>query len=152
MHDITRSAFDDVTLEGLRRRRSSKWTHYPPDVIPAWVAEMDFPVAEPVRLAVIEAAERDDFGYAPWTEDSGLREVMAGWADRTYGWKVDRDRVLILPDVVKALLAGLLAFDRAGRRRRHPAAGLPALFQRGEGDRQDTHREPARRKREPVRD
>jgi bifunctional pyridoxal-dependent enzyme with beta-cystathionase and maltose regulon repressor activities len=35
----------DVTLEDLRRKRGAKWTIYDPDVLPAWVADMDFPLA-----------------------------------------------------------------------------------------------------------
>lgn len=33
----------ELSLESLRRRRSAKWAKYPPEVLPAWVAEMDFP-------------------------------------------------------------------------------------------------------------
>jgi cysteine-S-conjugate beta-lyase len=43
------SPFDDVSLELLRARHSAKWTTYPPDVLPAWVAETDFALAAPVR-------------------------------------------------------------------------------------------------------
>ena len=45
------SAFD-VSLDRLRRRRTVKWSLYGPDVLAAWVAEMDFDVAEPVRCRV----------------------------------------------------------------------------------------------------
>ncbi len=45
----------DCSLDVLRRRRSWKWTEYPPDVLPAWVAEMDFDLAEPIKDAVREA-------------------------------------------------------------------------------------------------
>ena len=33
----------------LRARRSDKWTRHPPDVLPAWVAEMDFELAPPIK-------------------------------------------------------------------------------------------------------
>ena len=54
----------ELELDQLRERRSAKWTWYEPDVLPAWVAEMDFPVAEPVRAALAHALELDDLGYA----------------------------------------------------------------------------------------
>ena len=41
--------FDDLSLEELRQRRSEKWRRYPADVLPAWVAELDFPLAPPVE-------------------------------------------------------------------------------------------------------
>ena len=108
------SRFDDLDLEVLHRLHSAKWRHYPDDVIPAWVAEMDFPVAEPVKQAVISAAERSDFGYPASIEHTGFGEVVAGWADRSYGWKVDPNSVVILPDVVRALHVGVLTFSEPG--------------------------------------
>jgi cysteine-S-conjugate beta-lyase len=108
------SRFDDLDLEVLHRLHSAKWRHYPDDVIPAWVAEMDFPVADPVKQAVIAAAERSDFGYPSSIEHTGFGEVVAGWADRSYGWKVDPGSVLILPDVVRALHVGVLSFSEPG--------------------------------------
>src|SRR5687768_3041960 len=54
----------DITLDDLRRRRSAKWTAYPKDVLPAWVAEMDFPLAPAVKAVLREAVEADDAGYA----------------------------------------------------------------------------------------
>lgn len=98
---------DGLRLEELYRRRSAKWTHYPADVIPAWVAEMDFPSAEPIRRAVTAAAGRSDFGYPSFPEDIGFGEVVAGWAERTYGWSVDPELVTVVPDVVKALMVAL---------------------------------------------
>ncbi len=50
-------------LERLRRRRTVKWTLYGPDVLAAWVAEMDFDVAPAVRAAILDAVDREDFGY-----------------------------------------------------------------------------------------
>ncbi|CAN5870364.1 aminotransferase class I/II-fold pyridoxal phosphate-dependent enzyme [soil metagenome] len=106
--------FDSLKREDLHRRHSAKWRHYPGDVIAAWVAEMDFPVAEPVRRAVVAAAERSDFGYPASIEHTGFGQVVAGWMDRSYGWKVDPEAVLILPDVVRALQVGLLVSTEPG--------------------------------------
>jgi hypothetical protein len=43
--------------------RGEKWTTYPDDVLPLWVADMDFPVAEPIRRVLRFAVERSDLGY-----------------------------------------------------------------------------------------
>ena len=54
----------DVSLNDLRRRKSEKWAAYPPDVLPAWVAEMDVALAPPIRAALERALELGDTGYA----------------------------------------------------------------------------------------
>jgi cystathionine beta-lyase len=89
----------DVLLAELRRRRSAKWSVYPPDVLPAWVAEMDFELAPPVKAALREAIERDDVGYAGGAYD-GLKEAFAGFAQRRLGWPVDVEQVTLVPDVI----------------------------------------------------
>ena len=41
---------ENLSREALRDRKSEKWNSYPADILPAWVAEMDFPLAPPIRL------------------------------------------------------------------------------------------------------
>jgi cystathionine beta-lyase len=103
----------DLSLERLRLRRSAKWARYPREVLPAWVAEMDFPLAEPVRVALAEAVELDDTGYA-WPQTSGLAEAFAGFAAQRLGWRVDPARVSPSSDVVGALTAVLGEIAAAG--------------------------------------
>jgi cystathionine beta-lyase len=93
------SQFDTVDVGALRRRRSEKWTRYPPDVLPAHIAEMDFPLAPPVRRALQEAVANDDVGYA-LAERSELPHVFAAFAERRWGWRVDPDAVVAVPDVM----------------------------------------------------
>lgn len=92
--------FDAVTLEELRARRSAKWTFYPDDVLPAWVAEMDFPLAEPIRRALREAIDRDDCGYASAT---GLARAFAAWTERSWGLRPREDDVHLVADVVTGI-------------------------------------------------
>ena len=92
----------DVSLEELRERRSAKWTWYPDDVIPAWVAEMDFRVAPAIREALARAVEIDDLGYAS-ADAAGLGKAFAGFAQRRFGWEVDPAQVTPLNDVVSGL-------------------------------------------------
>ena len=56
--------FDDLSIGELRKRRSAKWTMFPADVLPAWVAEMDFPLDDGVRNALLDSIRHDDCGYA----------------------------------------------------------------------------------------
>ena len=55
---IGRMSFDDIAIESLRRKRGEKWTQYPADVLAAWVADMDFPVAEPIARYLAEMVDR----------------------------------------------------------------------------------------------
>jgi cysteine-S-conjugate beta-lyase len=105
----------ELPIERLRLRRSAKWARYPADVLPAWVAEMDFPLAEPVRVALAEAVELDDCGYA-WPEQMGLAEAFAGFASSRLGWNVEPEAVSPSSDVVGAITAVLRAVAEPGRR------------------------------------
>jgi hypothetical protein len=70
---------DGCTLAELRRWRSEKWATYPPDVLPAFVAEMDVMLAEPIRRTLIAAIVRGDTGYA---HPAGLADAFADFARR----------------------------------------------------------------------
>lgn len=94
----------EIPLERLRKRRSAKWSTFPDDVLPAFVAEMDFPLAKPVKDALIEAVELDDTGYAN-PAASGLAGSFAGFAARRWGWEVDPGQVTATSDVVGGLRA-----------------------------------------------
>lgn len=92
--------FDDVTEATLRRRRSAKWALYSPEVLPAWVAEMDYPLAEPVRRALHAAVDDDDCGYA---DPAGLGAALAPWAKARWGWDVAKEDVHVVCDVVTGI-------------------------------------------------
>jgi cystathionine beta-lyase len=92
----------DLALDRLRQRRSVKWSRFDPDVLPAWVAEMDFPLAPPVKDALREAIERDDAGYAN-PSAVGLAEALAGFLERRHGWTVEPGEVITTGDVVAGL-------------------------------------------------
>lgn len=92
--------FDALTEAGLRRRQSAKWKVFPDDVLPAWVAEMDFPIAEPIRRALLQAVELDDAGYA---DPRGLGAVAAPWARALWDWELQPSDVHVVADVVTGI-------------------------------------------------
>ena len=79
-------AFEDLDLDRLRRRRSEKWRAHPADVLPAFVAGMDYDLAEPVLAALRAAIDLSDCGYAM---PAGLGETFARFAEARHGWTVD---------------------------------------------------------------
>ncbi|RWZ61626.1 aminotransferase class I/II-fold pyridoxal phosphate-dependent enzyme [Labedella populi] len=81
----------------LRSRTSEKWRGFPPDVIPMFVAEADFPLAEPIADALHAAIERGDTGYvASRTE---LPRAFAAFAERRWGWSLETAHVQTTADV-----------------------------------------------------
>jgi cystathionine beta-lyase len=122
------SLFDDVDLERLRRRRTVKWTLHGPDVLAAWVAEMDFDVAEPVRDALLEAVERQDFGYTP-ADLSDLTGACAGFLAEAHGWDVDPNRIFPVADVLVGIAGALDCFVESGAPVIVPTPAYPPFFE-----------------------
>ena len=88
--------FDEIIER--RNTNSVKWTEYPPDVLPLWVADMDFRTPEPIRAALRAALERGVLGYEfiqPHTQ-----QVIAARMERLYGWQVDPDWIVATTGVV----------------------------------------------------
>ena len=101
----------DCSLEALRRRRSKKWASYPADVLPAWVAEMDFDLAGPVKDAVREAIGAGDCGYP---HPDGLGDAYAEFTAGRFGWAPDPRRVFAAPDVMTGIAEVLQAVTPHG--------------------------------------
>jgi len=85
------------SLETLRQRTSMKWRTYPPDVLPAFVAEMDFDLAAPIVEAVGAALAIGDCGYG---HKGRLGEAFAAFAGKRLRWPADPARVYAIPDVM----------------------------------------------------
>lgn len=90
-------------LAQLQARRSEKWAGHEPDVVASTVAEMDFPLATPVAEALRAAIGRADLGYAP-SDIPVLSRAFSAFAERRFGWQVDPDQVLLVPDVMVGLV------------------------------------------------
>ena len=108
------SGFDDVDLDRLRRRRSVKWRRHPPDVLAAWVAEMDYPIAPVIRETLLEAVDREDYGYPLADAESGVPGALAGWLRDRHGWNADPQRIFLVPDVLKGIELAIQTFSPDG--------------------------------------
>jgi cystathionine beta-lyase len=106
---------DALDLERLRARTGEKWRVYPDDVLPLWVADMDFPVAEPIRRRLHRAVELSDLGYPMHPRPTGLPELFAERAARRLAWRVDPQRVELLTDVVQGMYVALEAWSERGQ-------------------------------------
>jgi cystathionine beta-lyase len=95
--------FDDLDREWLRARGSVKWHRPGPDVLPAWVADMDFPVPPAVTDSLRTAVERRDLGYPDWPDGSPLRAAFARRMADRYGWTARAERVREQTDLIQCL-------------------------------------------------
>ncbi|WNV58497.1 MalY/PatB family protein [Oscillospiraceae bacterium NTUH-002-81] len=84
----------------------------PEDVLPFWVADMDFRTTSYVEDALIERAKHGIFGYSESQED--YFHAIAGWMHRRHHWDVEPDWLIKTPGVVFALAMAVKAFTEAG--------------------------------------
>lgn len=105
---------DELDPVALRARRSEKWHTYPRDVLPAWVAEMDFPVAAPIQDELRRFTEQSDLGYPIGLRETGMAEVFAERMSERFGWEPDPSRVEILSEVVQGLYVALESYSTPG--------------------------------------
>jgi cysteine-S-conjugate beta-lyase len=103
-------------LESLRRRSSEKWGTYPADVLPMFVAEMDFPLAPEIRAALRDAVEAGDTGYVN-PHDTSAAAAFAGFAADAWGWSPQVHRMGVTTDVSVVIVESL-------RRLMPPGAGV----------------------------
>lgn len=96
------SIFDEMI--DRRNTASLKWDRYPNrNVIPLWVADMDFASPAAVIEALHRRVDHGVFGYG--VAPRPLVETVAGMLDKDYGWKVEPDWIIWLPGLVSALNA-----------------------------------------------
>lgn len=88
---------DAEPLESLQHRRSAKWRSFPADVLPLPVAEMDFPIAEPIKQVLTEMVAHSDTGYLGAVPE--LSRAFADYSALHWGWEVDTDQFRVVTDV-----------------------------------------------------
>jgi len=106
---------DNLDLEALNARPSEKWATYPdPEIICCWVAEMDYPLAHPIRNFVQRAVDTNDLGYLLELRETGIMQAFAERMDECFGWEVAPERCEVLSEVVQGLYISLEAYSEPG--------------------------------------
>jgi cystathionine beta-lyase len=103
-----------LTVEELRGRHGGKWRMHPPEVLPAFVADMDFKVAPAIQDAIRQFIDTQDYGYGRMGDPLALFEAFSAWMARRHGWRPDPALTRANTDVVQGLFATLLAFSEPG--------------------------------------
>lgn len=103
-----------VTEAKLRAKRGIKWARYPADVIPAWIADMDFPVAPEIRAALRAVIDGDDFGYPPHDLNGRAGEAFCRWMLTRHGWMPDPARIFVGSNMMQLMHAMVVMFSEPG--------------------------------------
>jgi cystathionine beta-lyase len=107
----------ELSQSALQARRNAKWNQYDADVLPAFVADMDFAVAAPIQTAIERIVRERDYGYPLRDGERADRLVANAFAKRMkarYGWEISPDLVVPMADLVQGTYAAILAFSDPG--------------------------------------
>lgn len=101
--------FDDLDITRLRTKDAMKWKKYPDDVLPLWVADMDFPIADEIKEAMVAYMDTDNFGYAEYEGLPGLKEAVIERMSRRYDWEINAEHIMPISGIVQGLFLSILA-------------------------------------------
>ncbi|QJB56656.1 MalY/PatB family protein [Pseudodesulfovibrio sp. zrk46] len=97
--------YDFDTLVSRENTHSVKWDFIPADkddLLPLWIADMDFVCAQPIIDAMRARVDRRIFGYSmPFTDE--YLEAVTGWFRRRANWNIERESIVVAPGIVPAL-------------------------------------------------
>ena len=82
------------------------------DVIPMWVADMDFPTADFIREAIIERAKGDVYGYT-FREDAYFESIVQ-WLKRHHQWETKKEWMSFTPGIVNAFNLAVMGLTNEG--------------------------------------
>ena len=92
---------------------SVKWARYAgTDILPMWVADMDFASPPPVVEALRRRVDHGVFGYGGGPVD--LKYVIANWIERRHGWKIDPEWIVYVPGVMIGMSAAMRMLTEPG--------------------------------------
>jgi len=104
--------FDFDRIIDRRQTNSIKWTLYDPDVLPMWVADMDFAVPEPITRALHQAVDHGIFGYE--LPSKTLRQTVVARMKKLYDWDVDESAIVASTGIVSGFYAAAAALCAPG--------------------------------------
>ena len=106
--------YDFTTLPNRFGHHTYKWKEAETarEVLPAWIADMDFEVLPKIRQTVHDYAEQLVYGYT-YASD-GLIEAVQNWEEKQHGYRFDKDALVFIEGVVPAISTAIQAFTKEG--------------------------------------
>ena len=138
----------DFDIATLRARRTNKWHKFPDDVLPAWVADMDFGVAPAIAEALARLARNQEYGYA--AREGALAAAFARRMQRRFGWQTDPADTHPIGDLVQASFSSVMAFSDPGDAVLLQLPSYPPFMARDQRHRPPPDRQPHARQRHAL--
>jgi cystathionine beta-lyase len=104
----------ELTLDELRARPGYKWHRFGDDVVPMWIADMDFRVAAPVQAAIERQVAAEAYGYGSQPTGHVLENAYVERMRACYGLDLDPGLVEPTTELIQMMYAVLLAFCEPG--------------------------------------
>lgn len=122
--------FDEIT--DRRFTGSIKWdfnqrTFGREDILPLWVADMDFRAPQAVVEALVKRAQHGIFGYSEGME--GYYQAIIDWMQKRHSWEIQRDWITFSPGVVPALYELVRTLTKPGEKVLIQSPVYPPFFQ-----------------------
>ena len=92
--------------------QSAKWNQYDEDVLPLWVADMDFQSPQPIIDAIFERTKHGIFGYSYYYAE--YFTAILNWFKRHYNWDIAQEWLAFTPGVIPAINIAIQAFTNPG--------------------------------------
>ncbi len=106
--------FDSLTEAQLRQKDCAKWHFHPDDVLPLWVADMDFPIADVIKDALRNHIDTNNFGYPAKDGLAGLKEATLERLKNKHNWHIKPEDLTLINGIVPALYMSVMALSSAG--------------------------------------
>ena len=103
-------SFDEVIDRS--ETQSAKWDYFEKDLLPLWVADMDFRVPQPIINAIINRANHGIFGYSYF--HSAYFDAVLNWFKRHYNWEIKKEWLAFTPGVIPAINMAIQSFSNPG--------------------------------------
>ena len=85
------------------------------DILPLWVADMDFQCPQPVIDALKKRATQEIYGYT-WYKTPTYLDAVSNWMKRRHGWKIDQEWIIFSPGIVPAIYMLVQTFTNVGEK------------------------------------
>jgi cystathionine beta-lyase len=102
-----------MTDDELRQTGMMKWCQVPPDVLPAWIAELDVRASSDIVQALHQAVDAGRFGY-PSNRCGELADALSGFLSRRFSWSPDPDSIVSTGDVIVGVMLAIEALGPPG--------------------------------------
>lgn len=106
--------YDFTSKPNRLTHHAEKWkkVEADPELLPLWIADMDFEPLPEIRQVIRDYADHHIFGY-PYASDS-LYQSIIDWEDRQHGYKIERESILLIEGVVPALTVAIQSLTEEG--------------------------------------